>query len=85
MIKTTKIKYKRHTKKVRAQKIPAKRGGISALGSKYLRGEIILHLSSNRNTGEVFTLTLEDLLKVLTTKAHRKLKTLPADRLPPIG
>ena len=43
------------------RKVFAKRSGISSAGTKYEKGDVILHMGSTRRTGEVFVLAEGDL------------------------
>ena len=42
----------------------AVRAGVSALGTKYRKNEVVLHLSSHRATREVYVLTWHDITEV---------------------
>lgn len=50
-------------KKVFVQKGPAKRRGVSVFGKQFLKNDQIIHISSNRRTGEVFTFTTAELAR----------------------
>ncbi len=90
MRKTTKIRTGLHTynvgdgeavkrveyKQTRVQKIVSPKKGTSALGSRFIKGQEIVHISSSRATGEVFTLTLGDLYKLINSRSHRALKRI---------
>mgnify|MGYP005616273633 CR=1 FL=1 len=56
----------------------AQQAGFSAMGKRYLRGDLILHISSARATGEVFTFTRDEVMSIYLefarTKYHRKIK-----------
>lgn len=55
----------------RVQLTFAPKKGISSMGSKFLKGDVILHLSSSRCTGETFVLTLSEVKKVRRSKPSR--------------
>ena len=46
----------------------AQRKAISSLGTPYIKGTEILHCSSNRCTGEIFTFTKKELLEFLNKR-----------------
>lgn len=50
------------------QKCPAFRKGVSAMGTKYQKGDEIVHLSSARSTREVYILTSGDLMKIFVAQ-----------------
>lgn len=56
---------------MRVQTIKALRAGISAMGTPVKKGDKIVHLSSGRATGEVFTLTEQDLAKLRTSPVSK--------------
>lgn len=43
----------------------AVRAGISAMGHKYRKGQIVLHLSSGRSTREVYVLTQGEVESII--------------------
>ena len=49
-----------NTKLVRIQVAYAPKAGTSSIGTKYKKGDPILHICSNRSTGEVVTFTEAD-------------------------
>lgn len=55
----------------RVQKSFAFRKGTSSMGSKYKKGDVIVHFSSARSTGESFSLTEGDLQKLVDAKPGR--------------
>ena len=55
----------------RIQKCEAVRKGVSSMGTKFRKGDVIVHLSSSRFTGETFVLTQKDLDKVTQAKPGR--------------
>jgi hypothetical protein len=46
------------------QACPAKRAGISALGTKYTKGTPIIHFGSHRCTGEVYVVTIKEIRRL---------------------
>ena len=48
----------------RVQYVQAQRGGVSSMGTKYAKGDPILHLSSSRCTGETFVLTKAEIQNI---------------------
>jgi len=50
---------------VRIQTTKAKRRGISSMGHTYLKGDPILHIRSNRRTGEAFVILPDELAKLI--------------------
>ena len=50
------------------QHVIAKRSGTTALGKPFKKGDPIVHLSSERSTGETFILLATELAKVLKRK-----------------
>lgn len=60
MIKNTKI----GEKVVRVQIGTATRKGTSSMGTKYVKGDRIVHFGSTRTTGEVFILAEKDVRKL---------------------
>jgi len=72
MKKDTKFANKFHGGGIkRVQKCFAIRKGKSSMGTKYKKDDVIVHLSSARATGEVFTLTQKDLDKIIAAKPSR--------------
>lgn len=68
MIKDTTMK---NGKVVRVQLAYAPRKWVSSMGTAYKKGDLILHLSSSRATGESFMLTPEDIEKVRKSKVDK--------------
>ena len=65
------------------QHVIAKRSGITALGKSFSKGDAIVHLSSERSTGETFILLPSELERVLKKKPAtrwRSAKPRPGDR-----
>ena len=68
-------------KMIRATQVgKAHQAGISAMGSKYKMGDVILHMSSARATGEVFILTRAEIYKVFTEFGNKYLRTIKPSR-----
>lgn len=68
MIKTTKLP---NGAIKRVQKYQAYRKGISSMGSSYSKGDVI-HFSSARSTGEVYTLTDEELQSLVSAPVSKQ-------------
>jgi len=69
MIKITKLPNGA-TKRV--QKCKAYRKGISSMGSSYSKGDVIIHFSSARNSGEVYTLVEEELQSLVSAPVSKQ-------------
>lgn len=69
---TSTYEKKVRNKLVRVQKSVNDRRRTSSMGSLIKKGEQIIHFSSNRSTGEIFTLSVKDLQRLLFVRNSRK-------------
>jgi hypothetical protein len=53
----------------RIQYVGAQRSGTSSMGTKFKKGEPILHLSSSRSTGEIFIMLPDEVFDILKVKS----------------
>lgn len=74
MVRVSKIRASNNrlkTRRVRVQRCFAPRRGVSALGSSFVKGDVVVRLDSYRRTGEVFFLTTADLRFLLGARTGK--------------